>query len=494
MNVITVLIDSLNRHALNAYQPSQIRTPNIDAFADRAVRFDNHIVGSLPCMPARREIFTGRKEMMWRPWGPLEPYDSRLPLLLQEQGYNSAIVTDHYHYWEEAANGYLQPFQSTTLIRGHELDNWKTLESDKTLPKWVEQIENYRPGSGRRYHSNVKEFSSEDDFFPAKVFKEAAQWLKSNVDKEPFYLHVESFDVHEPFDVPEPYASMYGDSSLRNKFTLWPPYQDPEALARFNANTSPEELAFIGAQYAGKLTMVDHWFGHLLETLDEQNVWDDTVVIVTTDHGHDLGNRGVFGKQWPHFDSHANIPLWIYHPHQQVKEPITALSTTVDLFATTLEIAGITAPKTHSKSLVPLLLGNTDSVREAHIYGTFGQGVCCTDGVSSIFKSPSPENNPLFAYSCSIFDSLTVDTIHRPEAQGFFIEGIDLPQWQIPIEVTPLTSENFLFNRKDDPQQVSNLWETEPEERKRMLELMGDLIAQEGAPEEQWQRLGLPKR
>ena len=107
MNTILVLIDSLNRPALSAYAPSPIATPNLDRFAGRSWRFDNHFVGSLPCLPARCEIFAGRQEMMWRPWGPLEPYDLRLPRLLAAEGHVTAIVTDHYHYWEEEANGYI---------------------------------------------------------------------------------------------------------------------------------------------------------------------------------------------------------------------------------------------------------------------------------------------------------------------------------------------------------------------------------------------------
>ena len=103
MNVVLVLIDSLNRHHLPAYGESPVSTPNLNKFASRAWRFDSHFVGSLPCMPARREIFTGHKEMMWRPWGPLEPDDARLPRLLEDKGYSTAIVTDHYHYWEEEA-------------------------------------------------------------------------------------------------------------------------------------------------------------------------------------------------------------------------------------------------------------------------------------------------------------------------------------------------------------------------------------------------------
>ena len=72
MNIVLVLIDSLTRNALSAYDPdSPCHTPNIDRFAVRAQIFEDHFVGSLPCMPARRELFTGRKEFLWRPWGSI---------------------------------------------------------------------------------------------------------------------------------------------------------------------------------------------------------------------------------------------------------------------------------------------------------------------------------------------------------------------------------------------------------------------------------------
>ncbi|MEJ7763575.1 MAG: sulfatase-like hydrolase/transferase, partial [Thermomicrobiales bacterium] len=138
MNVVVVLIDSLNRHALSAYGPSPVATPNLDAFAGRAWRLDNHFVGSLPCMPARREIFAGFKEMMWRPWGPLEPFDHRLPKLLADHGHATGIVTDHYHYWEPLGNEYVQSFRSAEFIRGHESDFWKLpVPAGEPVPGWV---------------------------------------------------------------------------------------------------------------------------------------------------------------------------------------------------------------------------------------------------------------------------------------------------------------------------------------------------------------------
>jgi len=493
LNVILVLIDSLNRHHLAAYNgESLVSTPNLAAFAERAWRFDNHFVGSLPCMPARREIFAGRKEMMWRPWGPLEPFDARLPRLLEERDYSTAIVTDHYHYWEEAANGYIQSFQGTELVRGHEIDFWKLpIPAGEPVPGWVENIETWRPGRGRRYYANVKDFEGEEDFFPAKVMAGAVGWLEENAREVPFFLQVESFDVHEPFHVPEPYASMYGNGSDRDNFTLWPPYQDTKQLAKFMDTATAEELEYIRSQYYGKLTMVDRWFGELLNKLDRLSLWQETVVIVSTDHGHDLGERGTFGKQYPHYDTHANIPLFVWHPEYPGNgQAVSALTQTVDLFATVLEASGVPIPEyTHSRSLMPLLKGE-ETGREVLLYGTFGQGVCCTDGEWTLFKSPGRDGS-LYYYSSAIFHSEIVNSVFPAEGSGHFIPGVDLTQWRVPVYAEALSHNDSLFHRAEDPGQEENLWESEPQRRDQILKVTRDLLMQEGTPKEQYERLGL---
>ncbi|KAA0016033.1 sulfatase [Salinicola corii] len=503
MNVVLVLIDSLNRRHLTAYNDdSQVDTPNLTRFAKRACRFDNHFVGSLPCMPARREIYTGRKEMLWRPWGPIEPYDDRLPKLLETAGYTTAIVTDHYHYWENEAHGYVQSFQSAELVRGHEHDFWKSpIQAEAPVPDWVDNIERWRPGSGRRYYSNVCDFGDESDYFPARVFSSAARWLNTHAQQSrPFFLQIESFDVHEPFDVPEPYASMYGQGSERQRFTLWPPYQDAVDLDAFLQEASEEELDFIRAQYAGKLTMVDRWFGEVLDALDEQALWDKTMVIVTTDHGHDLAERGKFGKQYPHYDSHANIPLLVWHPGTLNQSPVTALTQTVDYFSTILNAAGLDSSiAPHGRSFLPLLTESSSAHREAILYGTFGQGVCCTDGEWTIFKSPETDGS-LNYYSPMIYKAISdtlVDTVVPPARHGHFIPGVDMAQWQVPVEINARSLHahartNALYHRTDDPDQQYNLWDREPSQRERMLKILSRLMNDEGAPDEQFDRLGVP--
>jgi arylsulfatase A-like enzyme len=489
VNVLLILIDSLNRGDLPAYGGTAVATPNLDRLARRAWRFDNHFVGSLPCMPARRELYAGFKEFLWRPWGPLEHFDARLPRLVERAGYRTALVTDHYHYWEEASNGYHQSFQQTELIRGHEHDNWRgPVPTAEPLPAWVERIERWRPGAGRRYWANVRDFGGEEDFFPARTMRAAAARLEGL--RPPFFLQVESFDVHEPFHVPEPYRSLFGDAGGYDRFTVWPPYQDPVALRAFMAETSAEELTFIRSQYLAKVALVDRWLGELFDVVDRRGRWDDTVVILTTDHGHDLGERGVFGKQYPHWDSHANIPLFVWHPASPGEgRSVEALTSTVDLFSTIADLAGVDVSSPHGQSLLPLLADGPWE-RETLLYGTFGEGVCCTDGEWTLFKSP-PGNAPLYSYTSQLVESQDIPGVAMPAGQGTFLPGVALPQWRIPVEREPLSREDFLFDRRSDPGQTRNLWAAEPAQRERMLRLLRELVEREGAPPEQLERLGL---
>ncbi|SHH65858.1 sulfatase [Cognatishimia maritima] len=503
MNIILVLVDSLNKDCLSTYNPNtECKAPNVQALAERGHVFDDHYVGSLPCMPARREIMAGRKEFLWRPWGGMEVFDPRMPKEISKTGMNTAMVTDHYHYWEEEANGYMQGFGNLQLVRGHEVDSWKMHDPNADDPQWVKNVMKYRAAEHiRQYAANVKDFKGEEDYFAPKVFQGAMDWLDENAGKGDFFLQVECFDVHEPFEVPEPYASMYTDGD-KNDFNIWPPYQVYADLERFMDETTPEELAFLKAQYMGKVTMMDTWLGKFMAKLDAMNLWEDTMVVFTTDHGHDLGARRAFGKQFPHYDSHANIPMIVWHPGSPGKgRRVKGLTQTVDLFATLIDAAGgaIPASNRHSKSILPMITDNADSPHEALIYGTFGQGLCVTDGDYTLFRAPV-EGKPLFTYSTAIFRPLIVDNPvdgrvgkppETPAEQGMFDPSVDLPLWKTPISIDPRTYDCFLYNRADDPGQVHNLWDSDPAQKQRMLHLARKLMDAEGYPAEQLERLGM---
>ena len=85
-NAVVILLDSLNRHMLGAYGGTEFATPNLDAFARTAVRFDNHHTGSLPCMPARHDILCGALDFLRRPWGSVEIWEDAITYELHKAG------------------------------------------------------------------------------------------------------------------------------------------------------------------------------------------------------------------------------------------------------------------------------------------------------------------------------------------------------------------------------------------------------------------------
>ncbi len=177
------------------------------------------------------------------------------------------------------------------------------------------------------------------------------------------------------------------------------------------------------------------------------------------------------------------------------------MTQTVDLFATFIDAAGGEIPETnrHAKSFLPMVTEEADSPHEALTYGTFGQGLCITDGRYTLFRAPV-EGKPLFTYSTAIFRPLIVDNPvdgrvgkppETPAEQGMFDPSVDLPLWKTPIKIDPRTYECFLYDRETDPGQVNNLWESDPVQRHRMLRLARKLMDAEGYPPEQLDRLGM---
>lgn len=490
MNVLLLLIDSLNRHDLEAYNPATfVKSPNLRAFAERGAKMTRHFAGSLPCMPARREIAAGRREWLWRGWGHTEAFDNLIADRARRQGAVTKLITDHYHYFEHGSHGYFESFDGFDFIRGQEIDHWKT-DPIAERPAWVEEVGRWRDGIPRdHYYRNTRGFRTEDDWFTPKVFHAIRDWLRVNHTHDKWFLFVDHFEVHEPFYCVEPYRSLYTDQAFTDQ-NIWPPYQDEGLCRAFLEQVSPEELAYIRAQYWGKVTWVDKYIGMLMDTLTELDLWDDTMVIITTDHGHDLAfHRPRFGKQPPHHDSHAHLPLLVWHPEfANNGREIPAVTSTVDLHATIAEALGDTEPSPHSRSILPVLRGEIPTRREATVTGTFGFGPTIADADYSYAHAPVAAG-PIFSY-----------TGYQPRGRNFraaegghFIPGVDAPVWKIPVGDVPPT-QPFLIEHAPDPNRQPDLLPERPEVAARLKDELAAIIREEGCPPEQWARMGILER
>lgn len=507
MNVLFISIDSLRRDFLGAYceKPSvvdyDVETKNLDRFAEKAAVFDTHYAGSLPCMPARREWQTGIQEFLWRPWGPIEPFDTTLPRTLRENGTLTKLITDHYHYFQHGSHGYYEDYNGFSFVRGHEIDAWRTAprEPDERLRGQLAGAANEHPDSLRfinrnQYARNADSFESMDDFFAPRVFSKVTKWLERNRDWESWYLNVDSFDVHEPFHCPEPYASMYTDEDPRDEeLPVWPHYG---RIDEGQSELTDRELNFVQSQFAGKVTMVDRQFGDVLDVLDEHDLWDETMVVVTSDHGFFLGDHGWVGKNdSPVYDILARTPLMVWHPESpRTGDRISALTSAVDLYATVLDALDVEIPaQTHSQSLYPLLMGEAECHREWAVYGYWGSSINVTDGRHTYFH-PCDGDAPTDCYSTTMMNPRSWFTPITPKREadvGEFLPYADCPVWRYAGKSFEQHHRPLLYDVRDDPRQRTNLAGKSADVEAEMRTLLREAMSELGAPETQFERLGL---
>jgi arylsulfatase A-like enzyme len=499
-NAIVVLLDSLNRHMLGAYGGDEFETPNLDAFAKRALRFDRNVTGALPCMPARHDILVGALDFLWRPWGSIELWEEPLTYTLRRQDITTMLVSDHPHLFETGGENYHTDFAAWEYLRGHEGDPWKT----RADPSWIgtPSLPAVRSPLHRPYDDSRTFFREEADFPGPRTMQAAADWLEQNAGQhERFMLFVDEFDPHEPFDTPLPWAGRY-DPDWDDELMIWPPY----AIGAIeNGVISERQARHIRANYGSKLSMIDHWLGRLLAVIDAKGLWEDTAVILCTDHGHYLGERDLFGKpRVPQFEPLGHTPLLVAWP-QGLTGSTAALTTNVDLHATLLDLFGVDAPHvTHGRSLVPVLTGESNEVREWALGGVFGQWVQVTDGRRKYARAPEGDGFPLSMWSnrwsTMPIHALPQIRLPKPDRRAWldFMPGSEVPVIRQPFHkgdplpywaASPRIADHHCYDVVNDPDELDNRLGTSDE--RDLIELLRVALDEVSAPREQLERLGL---
>ncbi len=399
MRVVFLLFDSLNRRALSPYGGS-ISTPNFDRLAARAATFDRHYIGSMPCMPARRDLHSGRLCFLHRSWGPLEPFDDSFPALLKASGVYSHLVSDHYHYFEDGGSTYHNRYTTWDFIRGQESDPWVAMVEpplERFRKQYHElQFEDTRDGYRLQGMLNREKIREEHEFPSVRCFDSALGFLEENGKSDNWLLHLETFDPHEPFAAPESYRERF-ETGYNGPRLDWPRYKRKDTETDL-------EVAEIRANYAALVALCDSQLGRILDDFDANDRWKDTALILTTDHGFMLGEHDWWAKnRMPFFNEIANIPLFIHHPDfpEAAGTRIDALTQTMDIMPTLMQCFGKEiSENVRGKSLLPLLDGSKNSVRDIALYGIFGGAINATDGRYTYFRYPADmENRELYEYT-----------------------------------------------------------------------------------------------
>jgi arylsulfatase A-like enzyme len=477
MRAIILMFDSLNRHLLPPYADTFVQAKNFQRLADRAVTFDNFYAGSMPCMPARRELHTGRYNFLHRSWGPLEPFDDSMPQLLREAGVHTHLASDHPHYWEDGGATYHTRYSTWECFRGQEGDPWKGVVGGPTEPFAAMR---------RQDEINRRHMPTEAEHSQTRTVDAGLEFLETNVDADSWLLQVELFDPHEPFFAHQQYKDLYPHDYDGPEFD-WPGYEKVVEPA--------SQVEHARREYAALVSMCDRSVGRILDFMDANDMWRDTMLLVNTDHGFLLGEHGWWAKAvQPWYNELVRLPMFLWDPRTGERGTRrAALSQTIDIAPTILRFFGLEPPK----DMQGRDLTDDSEVHDGALFGIHGGHVNVTDGRHVYMRAAiEAANEPLYQHTLmpthmrSRFSTREL-AAWEPAEPFSFTKG--LRTMRMPATARWLSSWNhgtLLFDLETDPAQEHPLADDEVE--LRMLRLLARLMHDNDAPESQFERLGMP--
>ena len=499
---VVVMYDTLCRHFMPTYGNDWIKAPNFERLAQKSIQFENFYVGSMPCMPARREMHTGRYNFLHRSWGPLEPFDDSMPEILHRSGVHSHKVTDHLHYWEDGGATYHQRYTTFDLVRGQEGDKWKGDVEKLRDPNYgAERWSELQRLNNQKQDNINREYMDKSELQPQHLtFDLGLEFIERNKDADKWYLQIETFDPHEPFFTQQEFQDLYPHEYDGPPFD-WPPYRE--------VREDDQTVEHIRYMYASLITFCDQQLGRVLDAFDKYNLWEDTMLLVNTDHGLLMGEHDWWAKVvTPFFQEIAHIPFWAYDPRnpENVNKKRESLVQTIDLGPTVLDFFDIALTEDMQGKPIFSCMENDEELRQASLYGVMGGQVNVTDGNYVYMRANTTEDNtPLYDYT--LMPTHMKNRFRPRELQEWEkVEGFDFMKgckvMQIPTRTFPVffTKDNplgkgrtstLLFDVRSDPGQIKPLDDEVVEQR--MIKLMIREMARNECPSEQYIRLGLPE-
>jgi arylsulfatase A-like enzyme len=448
MNVVWIISDTFRRDHLGCYGNEWIHTPALDALASKSVRFDRHYAADFPTMPARADFYTGRWTGCFMRWEPIPREQTTITKVLSPKGFHTAAVVDTPFYIRGNMN-YDHRFRTFIEVPGQEY--WMRGLGDDIRRSW-------------RFES---------DRFAPQTFTRAMQWLEQHY-KEDFFLYIDAWDPHEPWDAPAYYTELYlPDYDGEVVEPIYAHWKDVPGFTE-------EKVEKAHATYCGEVTMVDTWVGYFLRQVENMGLLDKTAIIFTTDHGFYFGEHGLFGKltrtrpsatpYWfeastvltdrgwtrsPLWEETIACPLLIYMPG--IKPSVyRGLTSAIDLMPTVLDIMGQEVPEVvEGHSLLPMMKDSSLKGREFVI-------------------STHPFANP----------STIIRSVDGQEREMVVSSDttITTDEWSLLYSTEP--GQSWLYHLPSDPKQVKNVIGERPEVAREIHQLFVKFMHDTNLPPE----------
>jgi len=489
MKAIMLMFDTLSRNFLPNYGNNWVKTPNFERLQSKCTTFNNFYGGSMPCMPARREIHTGKYNFLHRGWGPLESFDFSVFEKLQEKGIYTHLITDHSHYWEDGGATYHNRYSTWEGFRGQEGDRW--LSRLTAEPNTNNHILNKKGPSVTQHYANRNAQTFEEELSSVQTINAGLKFLDNHHDKDNWFVQIECFDPHEPFLVPEKYRELYNCIDSKD-IPYWPAYQ------QLDTSEYEKDIEDLRKEYAALISMCDFHLGKVLDFMDDYDMWKDTMLIINTDHGFLLGEHNYLGKNIsPMYEEIVHTPFFMHVPNLKCDGKVcSALSQTIDIPATILDYFGIdTDIDMDGKSLIPVMKEPEFTNHESILFGVHGSHVNIFDGRYVYMRASENEDNaPLAGYTLmttqmrGFYSDESLANIQLVEGNRF-TNG--MPCLRVPLK-NPYNSYklgNLLFDLKTDPDQNQPFEDEEIEDI--MKNKLISVLKRIDTPDEEFIRLGL---
>ena len=394
MNIIVIVIDTLRYDYIGANGNDWIKTPNLDRLTEGSWAFDRSYTASYPTIPHRTDAITGRYGAPFHPWKPLDCDVVTLPRVLAEHGYCTQFIHDTPHLVNGGHN-FDYPFHAWTFVRGAEVDRPWIDDKEAPLDNWCkdplfdahDESVLYTGSNMDSYERANRGRKKDEDWNCAKLFLTASRFLKDNAKRDNFFLWIDCFDPHEPWDAPPEFVLMYDTTPGYNGRV------DPRSFPQKVRNDPSLPQAAkdrMKAFYAAKVSWVDRWLGEFLAALERTGLHKNTAILLTADHGTNVGERGQFGKKYPVWEQEARTPFIVRTPDGDSGRSDIFVQPQ-DVVGTVLGLAGVETPEG---------TGAHDALKIAREGGDDPRGIALSGGVAS----PAWKNKP--GHVCfTVFDT-----------------------------------------------------------------------------------------
>ncbi len=405
-NVLLIVTDSTRADYVGAYNPhTRAKTTNLDALFKQSLKFEYAVPDAMPTGLVRRTLMTGMRGFPCRDWVlspplPAEvgwtailPHQPMLTEVLDQAGVATAYVTDNPFL---VGPRYID-FRRTLDIAHPDFSQgaYRALNTPFTRPAPRSAIEKYLlPALSDtlevdRLESHVGWASlyrvGERNYSAARVMRGGMDALEQLQHRQPFFLGVDSFDPHEPFDAPPLYVRMMEHNKLlgiQKEKGILPiqPFLTPASQIS-KLDIDPETLELVRDLYAAELTYTDVWIGKLLNKLHDLGLADNTIVYYLSDHGVTLGEHGIIGKSTPRpYPEIHHVPYMIHHPEGKLSGQSSGyFASTHDVARTILSFFGVRAPGLMNGEDLTVLFDGKDPSPRPHYTACYQETWICGD-------------------------------------------------------------------------------------------------------------------